>query len=84
MSLYSDSNEISVPESLIFFIVYHTATSHHIVRGSCDETRTLTFALTGSDRHRNEKKKMKGKEGGMINLSPPSTRDLIGVVGVGL
>ncbi|RZS18262.1 hypothetical protein BHM03_00050501 [Ensete ventricosum] len=37
--LYSDSNEISVPKSLIFFIAYHTAVSHHAVRGPCGETR---------------------------------------------
>ncbi|RWW71060.1 hypothetical protein BHE74_00021230 [Ensete ventricosum] len=37
--LYSDSNEISVPESLIFFIAYHTAASHHVVRGPCSEAR---------------------------------------------
>ncbi|RWW41192.1 hypothetical protein BHE74_00053333 [Ensete ventricosum] len=39
MSLYSDSNEISVPESLIFFIVYHTVASHHVVCGPCGEAR---------------------------------------------
>ncbi|RWW40882.1 hypothetical protein BHE74_00053672 [Ensete ventricosum] len=37
--LYSDSNGISVPESLIFFIAYNTAASHRAVRGPCDETR---------------------------------------------
>ncbi|RWW41038.1 hypothetical protein BHE74_00053530 [Ensete ventricosum] len=37
--LYSDSNGISVPESLIFFIDYHTTTSHHAVRGPCGEAR---------------------------------------------
>ncbi|RRT82485.1 hypothetical protein B296_00004816 [Ensete ventricosum] len=37
--LYSDSNGISVPESLIFFIAYHIAASHHAVRGPCDEAR---------------------------------------------
>ncbi|RWW82569.1 hypothetical protein BHE74_00008959 [Ensete ventricosum] len=35
--LYSDSNEVSVFESLIFFIAYHTAASYHVVRGPCDE-----------------------------------------------
>ncbi|RRT34116.1 hypothetical protein B296_00039692, partial [Ensete ventricosum] len=29
--LDNDNNGISVPESLIFFITYHTATSHHVV-----------------------------------------------------
>ncbi|RZS28718.1 hypothetical protein BHM03_00062358, partial [Ensete ventricosum] len=37
--LYSHSNGISVPESLIFFIAYHTAASHHVVHGLCGETR---------------------------------------------
>ncbi|RWW87008.1 hypothetical protein BHE74_00004182, partial [Ensete ventricosum] len=35
--LYSDSNRVSVPESLIFFIAYHTAAPHHVVRGPCGE-----------------------------------------------
>ncbi|RZS27064.1 hypothetical protein BHM03_00060494 [Ensete ventricosum] len=38
-SLYSESNRVSVPESLIFFITYHTAAPHHVVRGPCDEAR---------------------------------------------
>ncbi|RRT35029.1 hypothetical protein B296_00037363 [Ensete ventricosum] len=32
---HCDSNEISVPESLIFFIAYHTTVSHHAVRDPC-------------------------------------------------
>ncbi|RZR76173.1 hypothetical protein BHM03_00000801 [Ensete ventricosum] len=43
MSLYSESNGVSVPESLIFFIAYHTAASHHVVRGPCDEVRACRF-----------------------------------------
>ncbi|RRT37672.1 hypothetical protein B296_00058965, partial [Ensete ventricosum] len=35
--LYSHSNGISVSESLIFFIAYHTAASHYVVRGPCGE-----------------------------------------------
>ncbi|RRT61841.1 hypothetical protein B296_00026264 [Ensete ventricosum] len=38
--IYSDSNGISVPESLIFFIAYHTTASHHAVCGPCGEART--------------------------------------------
>ncbi|RRT33399.1 hypothetical protein B296_00034335 [Ensete ventricosum] len=30
---YSNSNGVSVPEALIFFIAYHTAAPHHAVRG---------------------------------------------------
>ncbi|RWV91759.1 hypothetical protein GW17_00045924, partial [Ensete ventricosum] len=39
MGLYSDSNGVFVPESLIFFIAYHTVASHHAVRGPCGEAR---------------------------------------------
>ncbi|RWW23458.1 hypothetical protein BHE74_00025689 [Ensete ventricosum] len=41
MGLYSNSNGVSVPESLIFFIAYHTAAPHHVVRGPCGETRSV-------------------------------------------
>ncbi|RRT36392.1 hypothetical protein B296_00033010 [Ensete ventricosum] len=37
MSLYSESNGVSVPESLIFFIAYHTAAPHYAIRGPCSE-----------------------------------------------
>ncbi|RWV81870.1 hypothetical protein GW17_00056673 [Ensete ventricosum] len=37
--LYSNSDGVPVPKSLIFFTAYHTAASHHIVRGHCSETR---------------------------------------------
>ncbi|RWW52249.1 hypothetical protein BHE74_00041338 [Ensete ventricosum] len=33
------SNEVSIPESRIFFIAYHTAAPHHAVRGPCGEAR---------------------------------------------
>ncbi|RWV87877.1 hypothetical protein GW17_00050086, partial [Ensete ventricosum] len=33
--LYSESNEVFVPESIIFFIAYHTIAPHHTVRGLC-------------------------------------------------
>ncbi|RZR88186.1 hypothetical protein BHM03_00015712 [Ensete ventricosum] len=39
MSLYSNSNGVSVPESLIFFIAYHTAAPHHTIRDPCGEAR---------------------------------------------
>ncbi|RWW51390.1 hypothetical protein BHE74_00042269 [Ensete ventricosum] len=39
MSLYSNSNGVSVPESLIFFIAYHTAAPHHTICGPCGEAR---------------------------------------------
>ncbi|RZR91125.1 hypothetical protein BHM03_00019184 [Ensete ventricosum] len=41
-SLYSNSNGVSVPESFIFFIAYHTAAPHHIIRGPCDETHACS------------------------------------------
>ncbi|RWV81296.1 hypothetical protein GW17_00057297, partial [Ensete ventricosum] len=37
--LYSHNNGISIPESLIFFIAYHTAASHHAVHGPCGKAR---------------------------------------------
>ncbi|RWW82735.1 hypothetical protein BHE74_00008789 [Ensete ventricosum] len=43
--LYSESNEVSVPESLIFFIAYHTAAPHHVVRGPCGEARACSGDL---------------------------------------
>ncbi|RWW52702.1 hypothetical protein BHE74_00040864, partial [Ensete ventricosum] len=33
--LYSNSNGVSIPKALIFFIDYHTAAPHHAVRGPC-------------------------------------------------
>ncbi|RZR81845.1 hypothetical protein BHM03_00008149 [Ensete ventricosum] len=42
IDLYSNSNGVSVPESLIFIIAYHTATSHHVVRGPCGEARAYS------------------------------------------
>ncbi|RWW75745.1 hypothetical protein BHE74_00016192 [Ensete ventricosum] len=37
--LYSESNKVSVPKSLIFFIAYHIAAPHHVVCGPCGEVR---------------------------------------------
>ncbi|RRT60329.1 hypothetical protein B296_00030907 [Ensete ventricosum] len=45
MGLYSDSNGVSIPESLIFFITYHTAAPHHVVRGPCDEAHAYRLAF---------------------------------------
>ncbi|RRT48306.1 hypothetical protein B296_00025381 [Ensete ventricosum] len=39
MGLYSESNGVSVPESLVFFIAYHITAPHHVVRGPCGEAR---------------------------------------------
>ncbi|RRT78079.1 hypothetical protein B296_00006195 [Ensete ventricosum] len=44
MGLYNESNGVSIPESLIFFIAYHTAASQHVVRGPCGEVRACRSA----------------------------------------
>ncbi|RZR73892.1 hypothetical protein BHM03_00029244 [Ensete ventricosum] len=44
--LYNNSNGVSVPESLIFFIAYHTAASHHVVRGPCGEARACSRGMS--------------------------------------
>ncbi|RWV93636.1 hypothetical protein GW17_00043898, partial [Ensete ventricosum] len=40
--LYSNSHGVPVPESLIFFTVYHTAAPDHAVRGPCGEARACS------------------------------------------
>ncbi|RRT82692.1 hypothetical protein B296_00009740 [Ensete ventricosum] len=42
--LYSENNEVSVPESCIFFIAYHTVAPHHVVPGPCGEARACRSA----------------------------------------
>ncbi|RWW63266.1 hypothetical protein BHE74_00029566 [Ensete ventricosum] len=37
---------VSVPQSLIFFIAYHTAASHHAVRGLCCEAHTYSWGMS--------------------------------------
>ncbi|RRT36963.1 hypothetical protein B296_00046168 [Ensete ventricosum] len=44
--LYSNSNEVSVPEVLIFFITYHTVAPHHVVRGPCDEACACSLGMS--------------------------------------
>ncbi|RRT77343.1 hypothetical protein B296_00005626 [Ensete ventricosum] len=37
---------ISVPEALIFFIAYHTAASHHVVRGPCGKACACSWGMS--------------------------------------
>ncbi|RRT61123.1 hypothetical protein B296_00040010 [Ensete ventricosum] len=37
---------VSVPQSLIFFIAYHTATPHHAIRGPCGKARAYSRGMS--------------------------------------
>ncbi|KAJ8470139.1 hypothetical protein OPV22_024482 [Ensete ventricosum] len=43
---YSNSNGVSVPEALIFFIAYHTVAPHHAIRGPCGEACACSWGMS--------------------------------------